>query len=189
MDEPAKKKKKAAAVNTNRPFRHWNTIHCPEGSMGWAEEREREKKNLACHEVSVRQRKRLLMSSVNINWNAVVNAYQLHPMLCFWITDWHFIQRQPTEWTHCHPTSSLKQCIMSPVKPLQCRSVTTHLFSQYSLASLSDCSLSSHNPALSHQQRCLTDAMDFFFFFFWLHTYLRGLIVCFCLGLLGPTLT
>lgn len=124
--------------------------------------REREKKDLSCHKVSVRQRKRLLTSYVNINRNAVVNAYQLHPMLCFWITDWHFIQRQPTEWTHCHPTSSLKQCIMSPVKPLQCRSVTTHLFSQYSLASLSDCSLSSHNPALSHQQRCLTDAMDFF---------------------------
>lgn len=161
MDEPAKKK---SCCRQHQPsiqtLKHHPLSRRKHGVGG--RERER-KKNLACHKVSVRQRKRLLTSYVNINWNAVVNAYQLHPMLCFWITDWHFIQRQPTEWTHCHPTSSLKQCIMSPVKPLQCRSVTTHLFSQYSLASLSDCSLSSHNPALSHQQRCLTDAMDFFF--------------------------
>lgn len=78
------------------------------------------------------------------------------------VTDWHFTQRQPTEWSHCHPTTSVKQCIMSPVKPLQCRSVTTHLFSQHSLASLSDCSVSSPNPDLSQQQRCrVAAALDF----------------------------
>ena len=41
---------------------------------------------------------------------------------------------------------------VSPVKPLQCRSVTTHLFSQCSLASVSDCSLSRHNPAAAEMQ-------------------------------------
>lgn len=50
---------------------------------------------------------------------------------------------------------------MSPAKPLQCRSVTTHLFSQHSLASMSDCSLSSHIPALSQQQLCLPDVAHF----------------------------
>lgn len=78
------------------------------------------------------------------------------------VTDWHFTQRQPTEWSYRHPTTSVKQCIMSPVKPLQCRSVTTHLFSQHSLASLSDCSVSSPNPDLSQQQRCrVAAALDF----------------------------
>lgn len=84
------------------------------------------------------------------------------PRASLMVTDWHFTQRQPTEWSHCHPTTLVKQCIMSPVKPLQCRSVTTHLFSQHSLASLSDCSVSSPNPDLSQQQRCrVAAALDF----------------------------
>lgn len=70
------------------------------------------------------------------------------PVFCLCIADLLWIQ-QPTEQPRCHPTSSVRQCIMSPAKPLQCRSVTTHLFSQHSLASMSDCSLSSHIPALS----------------------------------------
>lgn len=111
---------------------------------------------------------RLLTSYVNVNLDSVFERIAATPcalLMDNWLT--FHTKRQPTESSRCRPTSSLKQCIMSPVKPLQCRSVTTHLFSQDSLASLSDCSLSSRNPAMLHQQRCLTDAMDFN----WLHTY------------------
>lgn len=126
----------------------------------------------------------LSTSYVNTNSNSVENTYRLHPVLCLWITDWHFIQRQPTEWAHCHPTTLVKQCIMSPVKPLQCRSVTTHLFSQHSLASLSDCSLSSQNPALLQQQRWLTDALNFAGF-----TPSQGSYCFYCLRILRLNLT
>lgn len=103
---------------------------------------------------------RLSTTYVNTISNSVVNTYQLHPILaCLWkqidISHKSSPQNKPT----VIPLPWLKQCIMSPVKPLQCRSVTTHLFSQHSLASLSDCSPSCQNPALLQQQRCRAAAL------------------------------
>lgn len=88
-------------------------------------------------------------------------------------------KKQPTEQPPIVISPALvRRRMMSPVKPLQCRSVTTHLFSQPSLASLSDCSLSSHIPAL--EQICLPRVV-----FFAVYTYLFSLS-CRCLGALRP---
>lgn len=150
--------KNAAVVNTSSSFSDWkHGIYCPKGNMGWAEE-------IfwlvtKCHCNSAKAVDKLCKQQFKFCGKHISAT----PRALLIETDWHFTQRQPSERAYCHPTAaSVKQCIMSPVKPLQCRSVTTHLFSQHSLASLSDCSLSSHNPVFyCGSKRCRTAALDF----------------------------
>lgn len=147
MDEQAKK---AAAVNTNSLFRKYS-IHCPKGNRGWAEEKFW--LVIKCQQNNTKTVDELCKHQFEFcceHISATPHALLMDNRLTFYTMATH--RMNPLAYWS---SASCLQWNPSSV------GVTTHLFGQHSLASLSDCSLSSQNPALSHQQRCLTDAMDF----------------------------
>lgn len=140
MDDPAKN---VAAVNTSHSLGYCKyQNHCPKGKETWSGR----KRNPGLWQTVSGIVPRILRSYVNSYLNQVAitdkvyfSAFPYGHRLTFHTKASHRMNPLPS-----HYLGEAE----SPVKPLQCRSVTTHLFGQLSLASLSDCSLSSQHPAL-----------------------------------------